>query len=674
MSTQLHAPPPAAADAVLNRDQVTVTAQTLLESLSDAREITYGMLKEAHRALLTEELLARGKSLQRIDNSNTALNAWMKEFDLTDESPVGPEFAEQFNSCLDTHIRTLQRQGKAKQTIDDRRSLLGKYRETWALLLRSQRRATAVRDFAGALRALLGASGVPVSQVARETGIDAATLRAWADGQYEPGKKRLSAVHRLEEFFRLPFGALAAKMPRFAGGRVGQPQTGLTGYRRHLQTAMGIRYALPELPPLLREEFFGGLYKFYTDAVWLRAHGLRRNSKWREREKDGRCPTAVRILYLVRRFYGYMCLAPDQGAPVAGGKGFLLGELTLAMLSDSDHVYDYLQFKRERTYLRQYNSDTKTFLRLCLALLRPETGYLWQSPALGARLPSPVPAEEWHAWCARHRAVLKAIDRGLTKEGEYKKTRDPFEPIRGIIVNNQHPLDVLHDLADEFEADRPPANASPPAKAQHFQLLFLIRFATVLPLRGDNFATMTYRADNTGNLYQKADGSWWVRFSADELKNHHGAAKDNPLDVPLHGSLRPYVEDFLSVHRPHLVGATECDYIFRREVARKGAGIDEPVTTEHLSRRIYILTQAYILGCPGFRLHAFRHLVATEYIKNNPTGYTVAAGVLHDREETVRECYAWVAPADRFVHWNQYVDAQHERRRREREEAAEGVL
>lgn len=675
MSAQPERPPAhTAAGPVLNHDHLNDPAKTLLKSVSDVTEVTYGLLKRVQAALLTEELSARGKSLQRVGNCNTAINAWMREFGLTDESPVGPEFAEEWSPRLDAHIRTLQLEGKAKQTNDDRRSLLAKCRETWILLLRAQRRAAAGNDFAGALRALLQASDASASQVARATGVGKTTIHAWANGQYEPDKKRLPAVHRLEEFFRLPFGALAAKLPRFAGGRVGRPLTGLTGYRRHLQTAMGNPYALPELPPLLREEFFGGLYKFYTDAAWLRVHGLKRNSKWREREKDARCPTAERILIHVRHFYGHLCLAPDEDAPLSGGKGFLPGELTLAMLSDSDLIYDFLQFKKERTYLKQYNSDTKNFLSFCCALLRPETGYLWQSPGLGARLPSPVPAEGWRAWCERHRAVLKAMDRDLTKEDEYKKTRDPFEAIRGLIVNNQHPLDALHDLADEFEAARPPANALPPAKAKHFQLLFLIRFATILPLRGDNFSTMTYRADNTGNLYQQADGSWWVRFSASELKNHKGAAKDNPLDVPLNGSLWPYVEEFLSVHRPHLVGAKECDYVFRREKEHKGVGIDEPVTTKYLSRRIFALTQAYLPGCPGFSLHAFRHLVATEYVKNNPAGYAVAATVLHDREETVRKSYAWVVPADKFVYWNEYVDAQHERRRREREEAAEGVL
>lgn len=118
------------------------------------------------------------------------------------------------------------------------------------------------------------------------------------------------------------------------------------------------------------------------------------------------------------------------------------------------------------------------------------------------------------------------------------------------------------------------------------------------------------------------------------------------------------------VHRPRLVGAGECDYVFRpistsRLSAKKP---DEPVTISFLSRNVYRVSQRYIPDCPGFSMHAFRHLSATEYVKNTPAGYAVAAAVLHDREETVSAAYSWVAPADKIIFWNQYISARRERR------------
>jgi integrase len=355
---------------------------------------------------------------------------------------------------------------------------------------------------------------------------------------------------------------------------------------------------------------------------------------------------------------GFLGLPADAEDPHLRGKGLLPEDLTLALLSDSDYIYSFLQFKRERSYLKQYNTATYTFLSFCTSLLRPETGFLWQLPEFGAKLAVPVPAADWHEWCEHHRSVLLSIRKDLARENEFKKTRDPFEPIRSIIINNQHPLDVLFELADAYEADAPSSHASPHGKAVHYQNLFLIKFTTLTPLRAFNLSVLTWKQDGTGNLYQKPDGSWWVRIDSSYLKNHKGAAKERPFDVPLHASLRPYVETFLFTHRPHLLGANACDYVFRPGVTRKANMIrnaSQPVPPGVLSRQTYRITQRYIPNCPGFGLHAFRHLVATEYIKNNPAGYAIAAAILHDKEETVRKNYAWVMPADKFGFWNDYV-------------------
>jgi hypothetical protein len=149
-----------------------------------------------------------------------------------------------------------------------------------------------------------------------------------------------------------------------------------------------------------------------------------------------------------------------------------------------------------------------------------------------------------------------------------------------------------------------------------------------------------------------------VRIDSSYLKNHKGAAKERPFDVPIHPSLHPYVEKFLFTHRPHLLGANACDYVFRPGITWKANMIrnaSQLVQPDVLSTQAYRITQRYIPHCPGFGLHAFRHLVATEYIKNNPAGYAIAAAILYDKEETVRKNYAWVMPADKFGFWNDYV-------------------
>lgn len=633
----------------------TRTVFNTREALASLNPIAYGEVFRHLEGELSARLEAEGLSQKRVSNFRTARNGWMRRYGIMEESPVGVEFGSGFADSLDGYLTALADEGKDPQTIADRKSMMWAYRETWVSLLQSATAGVLEGDFAQVLERLIESSGMSAAVIARNAGVSGVTFTDWLNGRRWPSKNFLPAVHRLEETFGLPVGVLAAKLPKVLHGDAGSFRTGVTAYRKHSMEVQRLPYLLKEFPPILQAEWHD-LYLFFTDAAWLRAHGMKRNSKWRVREHDNCCPTADIVRNHVSEFTGYLCLPADADDPRLRGKGFLPEELTLALLSDSDLIYGFLQFKRGRTYLGRYNGTTYTFLAFCLSLLRPETGFLWQSPDLGARLPASVPAADWHGWCERHRAVIAVTQKDLVREGEFKKTRDPFEPIRAVIVNNQHPLDVLFELADAYEADAPPRRASPHHKAVHYQNLFLIKFTSLIPLRAFNLSVMRWRPDGTGNLYQKPDGSWWVRFDASYFKNHKGAARGRPFDVPLHPSLWPYVEEFLFTHRPHLMGAAACDYVFRPSKAAVGTTDDGRAVDRHfLSKRMLRITQRYIPDCPGFGIHAFRHIVATEYIKNNPAGYAIAAAILHDLEETVRKNYAWVLPADKFAFWNDYV-------------------
>jgi hypothetical protein len=622
------------------------------EALTSFKPVTYGEVFRHIEDRESARLETDGKTQKRVANFRTARNGWMRLFGLTEESPVGVEFGSGFTGALERYLTALE--GKEPQTIADRKSMMGAYREAWVSLVQSAAAGVLEGDFAEVLKRLVESSGKAAAVIARNATVDRFMFMTWVNGQRRPSKRFLPAVHRLEETFGLPVGALAAKLPKVLFGGAGCVRTKLTGHRKHSSEMQRLKYRLKEFPSILQAEW-DDLYLFFTDAAWLRAHGMKRNSKWRVREHDNRCPTADKMRAQVSEFTGYLCLPTDAADPRLRGKGFLPEELTLALLSDSDLIYSFLQFKRGRTYLGRYNAGTYNFLTFCLSLLRPETGFLWQSPDAGARLPMPVPAADWHGWCERHRSVIASTLKDLVREDEFKKTRDPFEPIRSMIVNNQHPLAALFELADAYEADAPPRRAFPHQKAVHYKDLFLIKFTTLIPLRAFNLSVMTWKPDGTGNLYQKPDGSWWVRFGPSYFKNHKGAAKGRPFDVPLHPSLWPYVEEFLFAHRPHLTGAAACDYVFRPTKAAKALDDRRAVNGHSLSRRVFRITQQYIPDCPGFGIHTFRHLVATEYIKNNPAGYAVAAAILHDQEETVRRNYAWVLPADKFGFWNDYI-------------------
>ena len=71
---------------------------------------------------------------------------------------------------------------------------------------------------------------------------------------------------------------------------------------------------------------------------------------------------------------------------------------------------------------------------------------------------------------------------------------------------------------------------------------------------------------------------------------------------------------------------------------------------------MFILTSKHLRESKGFCAHACRHLVATEYIKNEPNGVDVAAVALHNTVEMVRKHYSKVVVGDRIKPWNDYYE------------------
>ena len=634
--------------------------------------MTYGELIVHHLTLIRSDLQSKGKTQQLARNHRSAIKAWMRGR-FSEDTPVGQEFGGGFSITLREHLDALADEDKSPSTISTRKTILIKWRETWVEMLKGRESFELPKDFPGALTFLKERAGVSYEEIARQVGVKYSSLiREWSKGRQLPMGENLPIVARLEQYFGQPANTLLARLPRFMFGARGVIKHGLTPYRRHLQKAQKDTYKINHWPPQVEAEW-NRLVRVYTDPAWARLQNEQREIYWRIRAHDGSCPTAELNRAWMSSFFGYLCLPVNDDEPVLGGRGLRREDLSLALLSDGALVYDYMEFKRERTYLKAYNAQTKSSLGFCASLVRPKTGYLWRQQHFAAKLLNPLPEGQWQDWCKRNHAIFVGFHKDFQKQKKFKKTRDPFDGVRALIVNEQHPIDVLLDLAAAVEADMPPSGYNPRERAVHYQLFFFVKFASNIPLRALNFSLLTYRADNTGHLYQRSNGSWWVRLAAEEFKNQQWTDEKDEYDIPIEESLRPVIEEYLWLHRSHLAGADRCDYVLRPSRCQLEASVAAPVCRWDMSKWIYKLSQRYIPGCPGFHLHAIRHLVATEFIKNQPDGFAVAAAVLHDHEQTVRDAYAWVMPKDKIKHWNDYFHRQQDRHRQKRAEPPAGA-
>jgi integrase len=344
------------------------------------------------------------------------------------------------------------------------------------------------------------------------------------------------------------------------------------------------------------------------------------------------------------------------------GEGMRKEDLTLALFSDSDLVKRYLEFKKFRS--GNYNTYTKNFSSFCCLLTDAKYGFLTQQPAYADKMKQPSAhhnfffddeeendirsihlgkplREYWKQWCTGNYKDLNAAVREFAVRGQFPMTRDPEEPIRAILALKR-PMDALMLLIARMD-DNPPA----PTWRNRCQAVYLrdrciLALLTSNPLRVKHFKIMTYRKDNSGNLYKTEDGRWRLRFKSSDFKNENGAAKDD-YDVGVPEWVWPYVEEYLK-WRQHLKCPDATDHLFL--VAPNGSNkhreSGEFITSQKISaivaRRTYDHIPEYAPA--GFRAHAFRHIIATDYLKNNRGEFHIVAHILHDTLEMVLRKYA----------------------------------
>jgi hypothetical protein len=539
-----------------------------------------------------------------------------------------------------------------------------------------------------ALRHLVKLNGVTPHRFACKAGVCPSNFMNWYSGRTNPsdGEKTVEAFKKIERFCELDAGKLTSLIrPTFKS----RPQAEAdniprSAFARRQRKSVHEKYKLYDFPLALKAEW-DELKALMTTA--LEPDGpIERNGYWFVDPETGNCPTAGKNMNTLAGLFGYLSL-PAEGRrfylpekkgkkgckkaegdkpaepefTVVKGEGFGEDRLTLALMSDVPLIKRYIEFVKGRAG-GVYNTETEQIINLCCMLLRNETGFVRQHPEYGARLQPPVPAEEWDARCEDAHQRLRFQLSQLKKNSQIIQSRDIEEPI-DFILKDRHPIHHLYRLADLMEADMPVPTAGV-LRAVAFRDMFLVRFLTANPLRIKHFSLMTWRADNTENLYQERDGSWWLRFPKDAFKNRRRLKKSNPnrkYVAPLPRSLWPYVEEYLSKHRPLLLGADGCDFVFRPgltggRVSERGSNT-EPMRENSLSQILRDNAREY-LRCIGFGPHAYRHIIATDYMKNHPGGVMVAASILHDTPEMILKCYGHYQQADFFEHWLVYHEGQ----------------
>jgi integrase len=167
---------------------------------------------------------------------------------------------------------------------------------------------------------------------------------------------------------------------------------------------------------------------------------------------------------------------------------------------------------------------------------------------------------------------------------------------------------------------------------------------------------------------------WAIRFVNDDFKNKR-TKKEGNYDIEFDDNMTDAIEHYLTNIRPKLqtliednhehsdplvfvpsVGEIDSAAAEDKELEDVVSEAEEEGISRWLSHAFRKRTRL-LPGCKGFGPHNARHLVATEYIKNEPGGIEVVSAVLHDKPETVRKHYAKYLPQDIAKHYIAHVVA-----------------
>jgi integrase len=220
--------------------------------------------------------------------------------------------------------------------------------------------------------------------------------------------------------------------------------------------------------------------------------------------------------------------------------------------------------------------------------------------------------------------------------------------------------DSLSTVVKALNAARSDARKLVPGRDQWstYRDVLLSQMMLSNPLRPAQFAAMTYRRDNTGNIYQTSRGVWRMRFNASDFKNERGAAHED-YDVAIARSLWPHIVQYLRAVRPHLLGA-ETDFVFLPTDLSQRSAMRELKsgmwTGEDLSLRVGVLGTQLFPQMRSFSAYTLRHLVATAFLQRHPQQFTQLAKLLNDKLATVLRVYARETHDDAFDIQNGDID------------------
>jgi len=624
-----------------------------LASLTVTMSATYEQLIEFHKKRLISESTAQNPE-QIIRNHLTALRGFISANGKTTGSPIGEELASTYADALRKYQASLN---VSERSASDRRSILNAWKSSFESLGAApqisvrgrERHGSAIQShpanpFERSLKSALKSSGLTPRRAAQLAGISMSAIGRWTRGAL-PNIRSAHTLPKLEAALSLPAGHLSSALTE---ATMKLAPTHRNEFRERFRQRCKDTYLL-KLNELTDE--FLSEWQALLDYKTTKSKGpadSKRRLSWTvsvaaiksdsipgiTTHNDKYIGSARAAWERVRAYLGYLKLPQENqgyGLPPSSAQ-------TLAWFAVPESIDSYLAFLTERSGGLRHTGHA-VFCAFVASLTHPENGFLTHTPHFFEKLPpEATQGRSWAELCEASRAM--ALD---WKAEANDIARVPSLPIQ-FLLDQPEPLTPIFQAMEKLRVRsvRAPAKSMEEALARRDELLLGLLISN--PLRRLNIIQLTYRDDNTGDVYRTATGEWRIRLRTKDFKNGRGrnrnARNSRAYDVKVAPWLDTLITDYVTWFRPALTRGKSIDSFL---VSAKGNPFTE------ITSRVLDLTRELIPGSGGFGPHAFRHLVATDWLRRNPNDFLTVAELLNDSLAVVMSTYAHLKRDDALM-------------------------
>ena len=620
--------------------------------------ITYEKLIEKHLTKLEQE--SKPTSFKQVSRNHlSALNGFLKTVKKTETSPVGTEMAGDFDAVVKLH---LAESALSVRSCADRRTLLSAWRLTFEVAgvpaapapaapprMRPNASSVAINTnpFEAGLKSALKAAKLSPKSAARLARVSTGALSRWTRGAL-PNKRSVPTLFKLEKFFGLPDKTLLNLWTE-AQAAMAPVATVASRERAGVQSVRPYVLKDADISDALRCEWTQYFqFKTVTKPSKL-SRSLRGRWSLADASSNSTMPNAMNSVgnkvspsanfcwSLFASYLGFLCLSRDEG-----GYGLAKSEVqTLAWLTVPEAIDAFLEFRTDRSGGLKHGGH-RVFCSYVSSMVRVGNGYLTQLGDFSKKIPEEASVgRTWQEMCQETFELVAEWKRDAKD-----LSRDPTGPLKFFFY-----LEFF--LKPVFDAMRSLRNRAEFAPSKSMEEAILRRDELVLgllisnPLRATNLINLTYKEGGSGGIQKDQSGAWRIKIPGNQFKNR-GRVAQEIYDVPVAGWLTDLVTDYVRDFRPVLLGSTpDKGYLF---LSSKGGG-----RFNALNRQVFNVTKEHIPQCGGISPHAFRHLVATEWLTRNPNDFITVAALLNDTIEVIMKTYAHLKKATSFDRYEAYV-------------------